>query len=79
MVVTGRSGPRTPLEFAGLAAVLFRVGGEPTVAAIREGVRAAQEGRCDVVIAIGGGSAIDAGKAIAALLRTGPNRWTTWK
>ena len=39
--------------------------GEPTLSDITEGVQAAN-GR-EVVVAIGGGSAIDAGKAIAAL------------
>ena len=41
--------------------------GEPTVDLVREGVRTARRERCDLVIALGGGSAIDAGKAIAAL------------
>ena len=45
----------------------FIVKGEPTIDTIREGVRAFHQDRCDVVVAIGGGSVIDAGKAIAAL------------
>ncbi|MGD0617739.1 MAG: iron-containing alcohol dehydrogenase [Bryobacteraceae bacterium] len=77
LVVTGGNPNRAgglirQLELAGLSLAAFPVRGEPTVAAIREGVRAAQEGRRDVVIAIGGGSAIDAGKAIAALMTNGP-------
>jgi alcohol dehydrogenase class IV len=44
------------------------VGGEPTTHLVRDGVRRAREDRCDVVIACGGGSVLDAGKAIAALL-----------
>jgi len=77
LVVTGGNPNRAgglirQLELAGLSLAAFPVRGEPTVAAIREGVRAAREGRCDVVIAIGGGSAIDAGKAIAALMTNGP-------
>ncbi len=42
--------------------------GEPSVELVRDGVTAARDGGCDVVIAMGGGSAIDAGKAIAALI-----------
>jgi alcohol dehydrogenase class IV len=48
-------------------ATVFAVAGEPTVDVVREGARAACEARCDVVIGIGGGSAIDGAKAIAAL------------
>jgi alcohol dehydrogenase class IV len=44
----------------------LRVEGEPTVALAREGVRLAREHKADVVVGFGGGSAIDAGKAIAA-------------
>ena len=36
------------------------------ISVVREGVAAFHDGACDLVIAIGGGSAIDAGKAIAA-------------
>ena len=42
--------------------------GEPSIDTTRSGVEFAHAECCDVVIAIGGGSAIDAGKAIAALL-----------
>lgn len=49
------------------AGVLFEVHGEPTVEVARRGAALARGEQCDVVVAIGGGSAIDAGKAIAAL------------
>ena len=49
------------------AAVMFEVHGEPTVEVARRGAALARSERCDVVVSIGGGSAIDAGKAIAAL------------
>lgn len=48
--------------------VRFVVTGEPTVELVTEGVAAARHAGCDMVIACGGGSAIDAGKAIAGLL-----------
>ncbi|MGZ8901778.1 MAG: iron-containing alcohol dehydrogenase, partial [Limisphaerales bacterium] len=45
----------------------FSVPEEPTVALVEAGAGAAREAKCQFVIAVGGGSAIDAGKAIAAL------------
>jgi alcohol dehydrogenase class IV len=42
--------------------------GEPSVDDIRSGADLARSEGCDVVVAIGGGSAIDAGKALAAML-----------
>lgn len=46
---------------------LHHVRGEPTVDAIDAAATQAREFRADVVVAFGGGSAIDAGKAIAGL------------
>jgi alcohol dehydrogenase class IV len=73
LVVTGsspgRAGPLiSRLEAAGVACVPFTTPSEPTVPLIRGGGERAREERCDMVIAIGGGSAIDTGKALAALL-----------
>jgi len=48
--------------------VHFAIHGEPTVDVVRQGAQAAREAACDFVIAFGGGSTIDAGKAIAAVL-----------
>jgi alcohol dehydrogenase class IV len=71
LVVTGASAERVSAIVAALSAETFAVPGEPTVDLVREGARRAQQAACGVVIAIGGGSAIDAGKAIAALATNG--------
>lgn len=52
----------------GIQTFSFRVSGEPTLDLVSRGVEFARENQCDVVASIGGGSAIDAGKAIAALV-----------
>lgn len=49
-----------------LTGTTFTVASEPTIDLVRKGVEAFRDGGCDLVIAVGGGSAIDAGKAIAA-------------
>src|SRR5579872_3400034 len=76
LVVTGASGERaTPLihdlETKGVACVRFAVAGEPTLELIRQGAAYAHEERCEIVVAMGGGSAVDSGKAVAALLTNG--------
>ncbi len=71
LLVTG-SGGRTwgltdnlpPAEFD---VVHFKVGSEPTIESVSEGVAVARATGCEVVIGLGGGSAIDCAKAIAAL------------
>lgn len=73
LLVTGASSERaaplvSALEAVGLATVPFSVAGEPEIELIRHGSEFARDERCDVVIAIGGGSAIDSGKALAAML-----------
>ena len=51
--------------------VIFPVAGEPTTATVREAVECARKADCDLVIGLGGGSVLDAGKAVAALLANG--------
>ncbi|MFI5261060.1 MAG: iron-containing alcohol dehydrogenase [Candidatus Limnocylindrales bacterium] len=51
------------------------VSGEPGPALVDEAVARFRPARIDVVLAIGGGSVIDAGKAIAALLPSGDSVW----
>ncbi len=69
LLVTGSSGERAGSLAGELPeAVLFPVAGEPTVELIRQGAELARQERCEVVVAIGGGSVIDAGKALAAML-----------
>jgi alcohol dehydrogenase class IV len=76
MIITGgntaRAAPlREGLDKLGLSTLLFRVEGEPTLELAREGTATAMAAGCDVVVAVGGGSVMDAGKAIAALAANG--------
>jgi alcohol dehydrogenase class IV len=60
LIVTGKR------RVEGVAGTPFQVAGEPTIAVVHTGAEVFRQAECDMVIAIGGGSAIDAGKAIAA-------------
>lgn len=71
MVVTGFSKQRASSLVSALSAETFAVPGEPTVELVREGARRVKEAGCDVIISIGGGSAIDAGKAFAIVVTNG--------
>ncbi len=73
LLVTGKDPSRAALagellKAAGVSATFFSVPGEPTMALVEQGMAAARAAGCDFVISIGGGSVIDAGKAIAAML-----------
>ncbi len=72
LVAQGSSDRAAPLvemlRARGIATTALRVSGEPTISLIECGVESARAERCDVVVALGGGSVIDAGKAVAALL-----------
>ena len=73
LVCTGADPVRHSGLLAGLGspAAVFPVAGEPTVELARAGTAAAREHGADVVVAIGGGSVIDLGKAVAMLLGNG--------
>ena len=73
LVVTGSHQHRAErllanLSANGIGATTFAVAGEPEIATVERGTAAAKTENCDFVISIGGGSVIDAGKAIAAML-----------
>jgi alcohol dehydrogenase class IV len=73
LVVTGRDSRRAErilagLKSSGVGAVTFSVAGEPELETVERGTKLARAERCDLVIGFGGGSALDAAKAIAAML-----------
>ncbi|MBP7737150.1 MAG: iron-containing alcohol dehydrogenase [Spirochaetes bacterium] len=75
-VVTGKTPGRhdglvKSLGAAGIHVELFPVRGEPTVDIVREGIEAARKFSPAIVIGIGGGSVIDAAKAVAAFVTNG--------
>jgi len=74
LVVTGKNPQRAEpllklLKENGAAATTFSVSGEPQIQTVRDGVALAKRENCDWVIGMGGGSVIDAGKAIAAMMK----------
>jgi len=73
LVVTGADPSRHAGLLAGLGptAAVFPVDTEPTVELARAAVAAARLHGADVIAAIGGGSVIDTGKAVAMLLGNG--------
>ena len=73
LVVTGRAGRHADrlldlLAAEGIAATPFAVAGEPTIDAAIAATDEARRRHCDLVIGLGGGSPIDAAKAVSALL-----------
>ncbi len=73
LVVTGSNSERArPLLGAmmaqGLEASLFSVPMEPSLSIAEKGAAAALQAECEAVVGMGGGSAMDAAKAIAALM-----------
>jgi alcohol dehydrogenase class IV len=73
LVVTGANSQRAEpllalLRQHGVDAFAFPVPGEPEIETVQRGVALAKQEDCGLVISFGGGSALDAGKAIAAML-----------
>jgi alcohol dehydrogenase class IV len=76
LVVTGRDAARADplleaLSAEGIGSAIFAVPGEPTTEIVQQGVEQARGAACNLIVGFGGGSAVDAGKAIAALLTNG--------
>ncbi len=72
-VVTGQSLERAEallkdINKQGIEYVTFSVTGEPTTITAKTGIEQARRAKSDLVIGIGGGSALDTGKVIAAML-----------
>jgi len=72
-ILTGRDQKRAePLVLSlhkhNVQTEIFFISGEPTTDLVMEGAEAARKSNVDLVISMGGGSVIDAGKAIAALV-----------
>src|SRR5438105_11606565 len=73
LVVTGKGVDRARpllalLEASGISSASFSISGEPIIDLVVRGARFARSEKCRFVIGFGGGSAIDAGKAVAALM-----------
>jgi alcohol dehydrogenase class IV len=73
LLVTGRDAGRAQflldsLSENGVSAALFPVAGEPSIDTILQGETLAFRENCDLVVSVGGGSVLDTGKAIAAML-----------
>uniref|UniRef100_A0A0G4GPB0 ABM domain-containing protein n=1 Tax=Chromera velia CCMP2878 TaxID=1169474 RepID=A0A0G4GPB0_9ALVE len=76
-VVTGKGGKERfsellgKLQGEGVQLSFFACSPEPTIEECRDAVKVARDAGADSVVAIGGGSSIDMGKAVAALLGNG--------
>ena len=75
-VVTGHTMERAALLFGqlneqGMQYVTFNVSGEPTTTMAKTAIQHARDAKSDLVIGIGGGSVLDTGKVIAAMLTNG--------
>ena len=70
--VVNRSGFAHPLfeklKSSNFDPLPYSVRGEPTIQSVQDAIHHARQGGCDLVIAMGGGSCMDTGKAVAVLL-----------
>jgi alcohol dehydrogenase class IV len=69
---SGKANPQkvfTTIESIPLRSTHFRISGEPTVEDIQAAVNLARNESCDFVIGFGGGSVMDSGKAVAAMMK----------
>lgn len=78
LIVTGKYTAKSAaaeelLKYAPNGVIFDGITGEPTVEMINAGVAAYHDNSCDHVIGIGGGSALDSAKAIAAMSTLGGN------
>jgi len=72
-VLTGRTAARAAflleqLNAYGVECVTFNVTSEPTTTLAKEASEFARRNQCDLVLSIGGGSVLDTGKVVAAML-----------
>ncbi|MEJ2703324.1 MAG: iron-containing alcohol dehydrogenase [Sedimentisphaerales bacterium] len=72
-ILTGRSGERAApllekLKARGIEYVTFSVDREPTTTLAKAAAETARQAECDLVISMGGGSVLDTGKVVAAML-----------
>lgn len=56
-------------------AIFNKIGANPDLDTVNEGARFARENGCDFIVALGGGSVMDASKAIALTAPNGENYW----
>jgi len=76
LILTGRSAGRSSalnrlLGEQGITRWTLAIAGEPKIEDVERGIKFARGEGCDLVIGFGGGSAIDAAKAVAALTTNG--------
>ena len=56
------------LNSSGIKTSIFNMPNEPTIPLVMQGIHEARSKACDLVIGIGGGSVLDAGKVISAMM-----------
>lgn len=76
-IITGKNSSRFDPFFKKLKPdikiTFYTIPGEPTIELVENGVAIARDHECDMVVGIGGGSVVDAAKAIAALIPNSGN------